>query len=566
MVPINQLLKKGMWCGINTKILGVRGLFVAVAIVVLSGCAQTQATMAIDKLSPCKGTDMPVDAYCGTLKVYENRDTRQGRQIDLNIVVLPALSADPQPDPFFFLAGGPGQGAAQMAKGLRDAYRQVIVDRDMVLVDQRGTGKSNPLNCLDEQDDSLKAFVETEESMVAKLKKCMAGYDADLRLYTTPIAMDDLDDVRAHLGYERINIYGGSYGTRAGLVYLRQHGDRVRTIVLDGVAPPDMRLPLFAPRDVQRAFDRLIADCAADAACNATYPDLGARARQLMMRLETAPPLVSVVHPRTGERGEVRMTARMVAGIVTATLYQPIAASLLPALIARAEQNDFQGMLALASIGDNGAAPNMSLGMQLSVICAEDGPRVSADEAEKQSAGTLFGLHVMRLQREACAFWPRGRVDPAFYEPVQSPVPALILSGEIDPITPPVWGDQVARTLSRSKHIVLPGTGHTAGGTGCGRRLIKAFIDSGTADNLDTSCVKNLTRPPYFVTPAGPDPGAITKPAPQSDAEKGAHSPKPGIGGNDEREPVAPRRESGEKGERELVAPKPDMSDKGEGE
>ena len=449
---------------------------------------------------------MPVDAYCGTLKVYENRDTQQGRQIDLNIVVLPALSSDPKPDPFFFLAGGPGQGAAQMAKPLRELFRQIIVDRDMVLVDQRGTGKSNPLNCLDEQDDSLKSFAEPEEVAFDKLKTCMSGYDADLRLYTTTIAMDDLDDVRAYLGYDTINVYGGSYGTRAALVYLRQHGDRVRTVVLDGVAPTNMRLPLFAPRDVQRAFDRLIADCEADPVCNTTYPNLGTRARAVMARLEKDPPLVSITHPRTGERGEIRMTARMVAGILTMTLYQPLAASLVPALIERAEHDDFQNMLALATMNDTGAPPNMSIGMQLSVLCAEDAPQITPQDAARQAEGTLFGLHVMKLQRDACAFWPRGAVDASFYEPVQSSVPVLIMSGDIDPVTPPVWGEQVARTLPNSTHVVLPGTGHTAGGTGCGRRLIKAFVDAGTADNLDTSCVKNLTRPPYFITPAGPSP------------------------------------------------------------
>jgi pimeloyl-ACP methyl ester carboxylesterase len=493
----------------------VRPLFAVLATLILASCTQTQATQAIDKLTPCKGNDTPVDAYCGTLKVFENRASKQGRQIDLNIVVLPALSSDPRPDPFVFLAGGPGQGAAQMAKPLREAFRQILNERDIVLVDQRGTGKSNPLNCLDE-DDSLKAFAETEASGVARLKKCMGAYDADLRLYTTDIAMDDLDDVRAFLGYEKINVYGGSYGTRAGLVYMRRHGDRVRTAVLDGVAPTNMRLSLFTPRDAQRAFDRLIADCEADTACNAAYPDLGARVRALIARLEKDPPLVPIVHPRTGERGEIRMTARIVANVLFGTLYQPLAASLLPALIARAEQNDFQGVLALAGMNDSGAPPNMSVGMQLSVICAEDAPRISADEASKQAEGSLFGPYVLRMQREACAFWPRGDVDPSFYEPVQSSIPTLILSGDIDPVTPPVWGEEIAKTLPNSKHIVLPGTGHTAGGTGCGRRLIKAFIDAGTADHLDTSCVQRISRPPYFVTPAGPDPGA--SPAPKASA------------------------------------------------
>jgi pimeloyl-ACP methyl ester carboxylesterase len=489
------------------------------------GCNQTPATSAIDKLAPCKGYDAPVDAYCGTLKVFENRETKQGRQIDLNIVLLPALSADPRPDPFFFLAGGPGQGAAKMAKPLREAFRQMLTDRDIVLVDQRGTGKSNPLNCVD-PDESLKSFNEPEDVSIAKLKECMSGYDADLRLYTTPIAMDDLDDVRAYLGYDTINIYGGSYGTRAGLVYLRQHGDRVRTAVLDGVAPTNMRLPLFFPRDAQRAFDRLIADCATDAGCNARYPNLGARARALVERLEKAPPLVSVVHPRTGEHGEIRMTARILVNVFAQTLYQPLSASLLPALIERAEQNDFQGVLALTGGGADPEDPMMAVGMQLSVICAEDAPRISAEEARHEADGTLFGPHVMRLQRDACAFWPRGSVDGSFYDPVQSSIPTLILSGEIDPVTPPVWGEAIAKTLSNSKHIVMPGTGHTAGSTGCGRRLIKAFIDAGTVQNLDTSCVDKQTRPPYFITPAGPDPaGGMIRRSPEESRGEGGRSP-----------------------------------------
>jgi pimeloyl-ACP methyl ester carboxylesterase len=490
----------------------VRSALLAALLTTAIGCnAAGRPTPAIDKLAPCKGDDVPVDAYCGTLKVYENRDTKQGRQIDLNIVVLPALSADPKPDPFFFLAGGPGQGAAQMAKPLREMFRQILSDRDIVLVDQRGTGKSNPLNCLDEQDDSLQAFMQTEAMMFDKLKTCMAKYDADLRLYTTPIAMDDLDDVRAHLGYGKINVYGGSYGTRAALVYLRQHEDHVRTIVLDGVAPTNMRLPLFAPRDVQRAFDRLIADCEADTTCNTTYPSLGARAQALMARLEQAPPLVSITHPRTGEKGDVRIEARMMAGVVMSALYQPLAASLVPALIERAERNDFQSMLALATMNDTGAPMNMSIGMQLSVLCAEDAPKITPEEAARQAEGTLFGLHVMKLQRDACAFWPRGAVDESFYEPVQSDVPALVLSGDLDPVTPPVWGEQVAKTLPNAVHIVLPGTGHTAGGTGCGRRLIRSFLDAGTARTIDTACVNTIARPPYFVTPAGPDPKVTTR-------------------------------------------------------
>ena len=489
----------------------------------LTACSQRQAVPATERLKPCTGYDTPADAYCGTLRVFENRETKQGRQIDLNIVLLPALRADAQPDPLFFLAGGPGQGAAKLAPVVREMFRRVQADRDIVLVDQRGTGKSHPLECESEgTDDSLAETIETTDQTLARLKTCLAKYDADLTQYTTTIAMDDLDDVRAFLGYERINVYGGSYGTRAALVYMRQHGDRVRSAILDGVAPTFMRLPLYFPRDTQRAFDRLVADCAADAGCNATYPNLGARAAALMARLEKAPPTVRITHPRTGRPTELKVEARLFAGVMVFTLYQPAATVLVPQIIAAAEKDDFQSMLALASAAEGRGETNMSIGMQLSVLCAEDAPKNTPDELAKEAASTLFGKYVMNVQTAACDFWPRGKVDASFYEPVQSNIPTLVMSGELDPVTPPTWGEQVARTLPNSQHVVMPGTGHTPGGSGCGQRIMYNFIDAGTTQGLDTTCTARVKRPPFFVSPAGPDPnrGGSAPPGPAT-SEKG---------------------------------------------
>ena len=483
-----------------------RSLIAILAILIHSACSHNQAVPAIDKLKPCTGNDTPVDAYCGTLKVYENRDTKQGRQIDLNIVVLPALRADAQPDPLFFLAGGPGQGAARLAKLVREIFRRVQNDRDIVLVDQRGTGRSNPLNCYND-DDSLPSLTQTLEQALDEMKKCQAKYDADLTLYTTTIAMDDLDDVRAFLGYDKINVYGGSYGTRAGLVYMRQHGDRVRSVILDGVAPTFMRLPLFFARDSQRAFDLLVKDCAQDDGCRTAYPNLGERIKTLMARLEKDPPRVHVTHPRTGERADITIEPRLVANIIVSTLYTPIASALVPAVIAAAERNDFQSMLALSGIsGGGGDEPNMAIGMQLSVVCAEDAPRNTDEDLKRESESTLFGKYVISIQQQACGFWPRGKVADSFYEPVNSAIPTLVLSGELDPVTPPTWGEQVARTLTNSKHIVIPGTGHTAGGTGCGQRIMREFIAKGAVADLDTSCTGKVKRPAFFLSPAGPDP------------------------------------------------------------
>lgn len=437
--------------------------------------------------------------------MFENRQARQGRTIALKLVVLPALSNDPRPDPLFFLAGGPGQGAARMAGDVREAFRRVQAERDIVLVDQRGTGDSNGLECVPD-DDTLASLDESDDVGLTRLRACLAGYDADTRFYTTPIAMDDLDDVRAFLGYETINLYGGSYGTRAGLVYLRQHGDRVRAIVLDGVAPPDMRLPLYFARDAQRALDRLLADCAANPACAAKYPRLAERVRSLFARLEVEPVPARLTHPRTGLTEDLRVSAELLAGLVTGALYSPLTSSMVPELLVRAEANDFQGMLALATIGES-ASENMSTGMQLSVICAEDVPRIAPGDAERETAGTVFARHLLTARLKPCEFWPAGEVPASYYEPVVSDVPALVLSGDVDPVTPPAWGAAVSAHLSRALHLTAPATGHGVLGTGCGQRLVAAFIDRGSVEGLDTSCVVSLKRPPFFLTPAGPDPG-----------------------------------------------------------
>jgi pimeloyl-ACP methyl ester carboxylesterase len=476
----------------------------AVALCLLTAaCRPAVQPTALDRLHPCAFDEGPTDAYCGAVRVFEDRAARQGRTIDLRVIVLPALGTEARPDPVVLLAGGPGQGAAEMARQLRDLFRGVQRTRDIVLVDQRGTGKSNPLNCRDESD-SLRVLSEPEETSLRRLRDCLERYDADPRLYTTSIAMDDLDEVRATLGYERVNLLGVSYGTRAALEYVRRHGDRVRTVTLDSVAPPEMRLPLFAARDAQRALDAMVKDCEADASCRARYPDLGARLRALVARLEAQPVRTTLVHPRTGVAEEVDVNARLLVSTLFGALYSPVAASLIPALVERAERNDFQAFLALAMVNEAGA-DNMSVGMQLSVLCAEDAPRTDPAEAARLGGGTVFGTHLMALIR-ACSFWPRGTVDERFYTPVASPAPTLILSGALDPVTPPSWVASVTARLPNARHIVAPGTGHGVVGVGCAMRVVERFIDTADARGVDARCLDVLKRPPFFLTPAGPDP------------------------------------------------------------
>jgi pimeloyl-ACP methyl ester carboxylesterase len=468
-----------------------------------AACGGGPGSRVLDRLHPCPSADGPTDAYCGTLTVFEDRAAKTGRQISLWIVVLPAIRPVNR-DPVFFLAGGPGQGAAQLARQIRAAFRTVQRTRDIVLVDQRGTGKSNPLNCRSDAN-SLREMTEASESSLDRLKRCLAGYNADVRLYTTNIAMDDLDEVREYLGYDRVNLYGGSYGTRAALVYLRRHGERVRTAVLDGVAPMDMRLPMFTARDAQRALDKLLSDCDTDAACRQAFPELPARIRNLLQRLEQSPPTVRIVHPRTGIAEDVRVDARVVASILFSALYSPLTASMVPTLVDKAERNEFQSLFALGLAGE-GTAENMSIGMQLSVLCSEDAARVTPADVQQATAGTIFGSHLLGTQLKACEMWPRGVVDASYYEPVVSDVPTLVLSGDLDPVTPPSWGESVVKTLKHGRHVTVPGTGHGVLGTACGQKVIRDFLDSASTASIDVSCVRSIKRPPFFVTPAGPNP------------------------------------------------------------
>lgn len=465
-----------------------------------SGC-QSAASPALGRLQPCTIADGPPDAYCGSLQVYEDRETRRGRTINLKIVVAPALRRDALPDPLFIFEGGPGGGAATLAEQRVPMFRRFQVDRDIVLVDQRGTGASNPLNCSDETDDD--DFRTLDDYPVERYRQCLERLNADPRLYTTAIAMDDIDDVRTYLGYEQINLWGGSYGTRAALVYLKQHEAHVRSVVLDGVAPPDMRLPLYAARDSQRALDRLVADCAQDAACHRQYPDLAGTLQQLWQTLQTRPH-VTFTHPRTGQPTEATLSQRLISAIVFQALYSPELSALLPRLLTDAAHGQWQGLLALAFTRDlpKGA---MSDGMFLSVVCAEDLPRVAASDIAREAEGRFMGTTMFETQMKPCEFWPRGAVADSYYGPVTSTRPVLIFSGENDPVTPPSWGVGIAEHLPNARHFVVPGAGHITLTRGCVPELVKSFLDDPRPAGLEGTCLATLGRPPFFGGYTGPD-------------------------------------------------------------
>ena len=465
------------------------------------GCHSTTPS-AIDRLHPCELEEGPPEAFCGSHRVFENRSAASGRTIDLKVVIAPALKRNPEPDPLFVFEGGPGGGAATLAEYRIPMFRRFQTDRDIVLIDQRGTGGSNPLDCQVDpaEDDDLQSI---DAFPIDRYRSCLQRLDADVSQYTTAMAMDDVDDVRQWLGYDQINLWGGSYGTRAALVYVSRHESSVRSAVLDGVAPPDMRIPLYMGRDSQRALDRLLDDCEHDAnGCAKRYPHLRADVATLWETL-AGKPHITISHPRTGEPIGLTVSPSLAGAIVFQSLYTPEITALLPQLLTDAAAGSFQGLLALAFSTDlpKGA---MSDGLFLSVVCSEDMPRISAADIDQQAAGHFIGRAMFDTRVKPCEFWPRGVVDAGFYAPVSSEKPVLIFSGENDPVTPPSWGEHVAASLRNSRHVVVPGAGHIALMRGCVRDLVGRFLEQGSAATLDVDCVKSLKRPPFFTGYTGP--------------------------------------------------------------
>lgn len=448
----------------------------------------------------CRLPGLDAAARCGTYEVWEDREARAGRRIKLEIAVLPARMRAKEADPIVVLAGGPGQGAVSLASQVMPLFSRLNDTRDVILIDQRGTGSSNPLDCPDDEEQSLQALFEDAlpEKLVAK---CLATLEADPRLYVTSIAVEDLEEVRAVLGHDKVNLWGGSYGTRVALEYVRRHGDHVRSVVLDGVAPATMKLPLSFVADGDAALQRLIEACEKEERCRRIYPGLRETISLVRSQLSRRPQRVAIQDPRTGERETISVNENVFLSGLFRPLYVAELASLLPFGIVSAANGDFNPLLAQNLEFADDVSENLSVGMHLSVICAEDIPRITPQDLADLS-GSFFGRALVDDFVRACDVWPRGKVPADFYEPVRSDAPVLILSGGIDPATPPRHGAQVAATLPNAKHFIAPQVGHGVSLHGCGPRLIESFVRAGSAAKLDGKCLERIPRP-LFLLPMG---------------------------------------------------------------
>jgi pimeloyl-ACP methyl ester carboxylesterase len=272
----------------------------------------------------------------------------------------------------------------------------------------------------------------------------------------------------------------------------------VRTIVLDGVAPAGMKLPLSFVTDGYSALERLLDACASEKHCAKTYPHLRETIASLRKSLARKPARVTIQDPRTGERQAIVVNENVLLSGLFRPLYVAELASLLPYGVTAAASGDFNPLLAQNLEFADDVAENLSLGMHLSVICAEDVPRITPDDLAEASK-SFFGRALVDDFVRACKFWPKGSVPADYYEPVRANAPALILSGGIDPATPPHHGAQVAATLPNARHLVAPHLGHGVSLHGCAPRLIESFIRSGSAKDLDGKCLERIPRPLFML-------------------------------------------------------------------
>jgi pimeloyl-ACP methyl ester carboxylesterase len=472
---------------------------------VLLAIAGLESARAVETTQPCRIAGLRHSVQCGSVQRPLDPDRPGGPTIDIHYVVVPALARRKLPDPVFLLAGGPGQSAIALAGNTMGLFQRLGNRRDLVFVDQRGTGRSAPLIC-DEQRSLPLAEQADPKQQLLRLTACRNQLQrlayGDLRFFTTTLAMQDLDAVRQKLGVGQINLVGASYGTRAALEYQRQFGPQVRRMVLDGVAPPDMVLPSSASPDAQAALDGLFAFCASQPVCAASHPRLREDWAALLASL---PRSARLAHPLTGVLEDVHLSRDMVLAAVRAPLYSPALAAALPVAITEAAQGRFTALLGLSLPLSARKAQRIAEGMHFSVLCAEDYPRMDLVDAP---AGADFGTSFARQLQSVCADWPRGKVPAAFYNIPVSQVPVLLLSGGLDPATPPRHAARVASALGpQARHLVVAQAGHGVLGIGCMRDVLYRFLaaeEDGEALAVDIQCIDAVPRPAAFQATTGP--------------------------------------------------------------
>ena len=480
----------------------MKNIILMVLLVVLGACgnksSEQLSTGTNNLLTLCPGFSEagkpPIvqGAQCGSLAVHENPEDSASPKISLNILRLPAVNPTAQPDPLFVIAGGPGQSAVNVAEGIAYVFDDIRKNRDIVFVDQRGTGGSAPLDCLSLEDqDNLWSLAKQQQKLVQALRECIAQHEDRWAFYTTPYAVQDLESVRKALGYQQINLWSVSYGTRVALEYMRSYPEAIRTSTLDGVAPVSMALPWHSEEDAWASLTQLNEQCTSIDQCKKRFGNLLDKANAIAQRLDAAPINILVTHPRTQAQTSVEVDNKTFVVLIRMALYGRDLSTLVPLVISRSYDGDYQLLASLVTlIAEQSELADISYGMHYNILCNEDYPQYRG----RNSADSHYFLksNLVDLFSDICAIWPQTALDENYFSPVVADIPTLLLSGQRDPVTPPRWADLVMQHLSHAKHLVAPGGHHSITRDGCVSQLITLFVHRGSAESLDTSCVKNI--------------------------------------------------------------------------
>ncbi len=448
-----------------------------------------------------------IQAECGRLAVPENPAAPHGRRIELHVAVVPAISTRKSPDPLFVLAGGPGMAATSFYASVAPAFVLIHRDRDIVLLDQRGTGGSNPLGCESGEED---LYAGSTAQIVAEAERCLKMLEAhaDVRFYTTRLAVQDLDRVRAAMGYDRIDLYGSSYGTVVAQQYLRRFPNRVRSVILDGVVPPQLALGATSALDAQAALSGIFSRCVRQPTCQMRFGDPATAYRRIREQLEAHPVWVDLTDPTSGEPYRLQFTSYHLAMVLRLASYTPELAALLPLDLHEAgASGDFTPLAGQFLLMDRVYGDAIAEGMNDTVVCSEDVPFYHIDAQQRAAlANTFLGTSQLDGLEAICGVWPRGPVDPDFHQPLHADVPALLLSGSNDPITPPRYAAEAARGFAHSLSLVVAGFAHGQLTDPCMAGVMAQFVRRASVAGLDTGCTRNLAPMPFFLTRNGPTP------------------------------------------------------------
>ena len=471
-----------------------------VVVAVLSGCgtAAEPTVSTAAALQPCVVPGLAEAADCATVRVAESPGDPRGRSIDLRVVVLRAATDTPLGDPIVPLAGGPGQGAAELTAIFTPRFNGFRDRRDLVFVDQRGTGGSNPLHCAAPKATASLMGVLFDPERLAACRDELAAR-ADLTKYTTSIAAADYEAVFDRLDYRQVDLIGTSYGSRLGLELTRRLPSRVRTLTIEAVVPTSFAWPSVAAPDMQAALDALADDCAADAACAQAFSGFRQDIEVAFARVRRNPVLVTVRDPDNAAVARVRFGTTDLAYATRGLLYGNDALS-LPLWFRRAAEGDFTALAQAYVNRARALDEQIARGVHLGVYCAEDTPFVDWRAAEAAAEGTRIDRYLIEQYRRACEIWPRGAIGASFREPVVSNVPTLLMTGRRDPVTPPRTAIAAARTLTRSRVVVFPRGGHGNDGLAsrsCRAGILQRFIDSADPAAIDAGCASQDPSLPF---------------------------------------------------------------------